>query len=147
KLVEIGGKPWGGGPSVDQMVAKAWNMETMTTAVLSSEVEPNPKPGFNHRRSFTYVAAGKHKEPTTDPYALYSAFFGQPSNGGSGQGASDQRLLLRRSVLDHLLGELKSLQMRLGSEEKAKLDIHLTAVRDMEKRLGAGGGQCSNNVK
>ena len=60
-LVSIGGHPWGGGPSVDQLVARAWGTTPLTLAVLASAVEPFPKPGFQHRRSLSYLRAGVHQ--------------------------------------------------------------------------------------
>src|SRR5947207_2470968 len=49
-----------------------------------------------------------------------------------------------KSVLDYISGGLTSLRGRLPASQLPKLDAHLTAVRDLEKNLGAVGGsrQC-----
>jgi hypothetical protein len=44
-----------------------------------------------------------------------------------------------KSVLDTDLADLTELQARLGAVEKSKLDLHLEALRDLEKRLAGGG--------
>jgi hypothetical protein len=49
--------------------------------------------------------------------------------------AARRRRLIGASVLDFVAGDLTRLSGRLGSTERAKLDQHLTAVRDMERRL------------
>jgi hypothetical protein len=131
RLVSLGGAPWGGGPSVDQLVARAWGTESLTTAVLTSAVEPHPKPGFNHRRSFSYVSAGQLKLPLQDPFAVYSRLF-PPDPSGQ---AADRRLVLRQSVLDSVAQGLEDEANRLGPEERQKLDMHLSSIRDVEVRL------------
>ena len=61
------GAPWGGAASIDQILAKDWNVQSLTTAVYASEVEDHPKKGFDHRASFSYVAPQKLNLPVIDP--------------------------------------------------------------------------------
>jgi hypothetical protein len=159
KLLPIAGAPWGGGPSVDQLIAQRWRTNSLTLAVLASITEPHPKPGFDHRRSFVYVGPGELKMPTLDPYIAYRELFASPDNGNGGKGldaATRQRLTLRKSVLDAIAGDLGDLRNRLGPRERQKLDLHLTTVRELEGDLstslandtlpgfGAGGANCAN---
>jgi hypothetical protein len=125
KLKSIAGQPWGGGPSVDQILARAWGIDSLTLAVLASKVEPHPKPGFNHRESFSYLGPGTIKHPQVDPLTAFSHLF--PSNPASGS--------RRMSVLHAVADNLAEVSARLGPAERAKLDFHLTAVRDVEARL------------
>ena len=37
KLISAGGQPWGGGPSVDQILAQKWKEDSLTLAVLASQ--------------------------------------------------------------------------------------------------------------
>ena len=128
RLISSGGQPWGGGASVDQLVAQSWGVDTLTLAVLASQTEPNPKPGFDHRESFCYLGPGTLKHPRKDPLEVFNYLFPQaPPN-------TRRRL----SVLDAVAGNLGEVQRRLGPSERAKLDYHLTAVRDVERRLNAG---------
>ena len=131
RLLSIGGKPWGGGPSVDQILARSWGIDSLALAVLTSAVEPHPKPGYDHRKSFCYFSAGEHKLPLVDPFIVYQQLF--PTTETSE--AARQRLLLRRSVLDAVAGDLSDLTRSLGAEEKRKLDLHLTSIRQVEVRL------------
>jgi hypothetical protein len=125
KLIDVGGQPWGGGPSVDQILAGAWGIDSLTLAVLASQIEPHPKPGFDHRESFSYLGPGVIKHPRRDPLSIYDFLFP----------ASDPRAAHKSSVLDAVAGNLREVQARLGPTEKAKLDYHLTALRDVEQRL------------
>ncbi len=133
KLASRGGQPWGGAASVDQIVAQAWNIDSLTLAVLASQTEPHPKPGFDHRESFCYLGPATLKHPRTDPLAAYDYLF--PSSGDPA--LTSDRLKLRQSVLDAVVGNLAEISGRLGPTEKTKLDYHLTAIRDVERRLAA----------
>jgi hypothetical protein len=46
-----------------------------------------------------------------------------------------ERLRLRRSVLDAVTGNLGDVSRRVGADERQKLDLHLGAIRDIERRL------------
>jgi hypothetical protein len=134
------GAPWGGAISVDQILARDWNVQSLTTAVYASEVEDHPKKGFDNRASFSYAAPQKLNLPVIDPLTAYVNTFPQTGNA-----AAAQRLLLRQSVLDSVTGDLQELSGRLGPDDNHKLDFHLTAVRDVETKLSnliANHGTC-----
>jgi hypothetical protein len=133
KLLSKAGGPWGGGPSVDQIVAGDWSTDSLALGVLASGYEPFPKPGFEHRRSFVYLGPAQLKYPLVDPLGVYHKLF------GSGGGGADvrQRLLRRQSVLDAVTGNLTEVAARLGADDGRKLDYHLTAIREVEQRLAA----------
>jgi hypothetical protein len=124
------GTPWGGAISIDQILARDWNVRSLTTAVYASAVEPFPKPGFNHRQSFSYLASQQLNLPVIDPLTAFQSMF----PGGTDPGGR-QRLLDRQSVLDSVAGDLQEMAGRLGPDDKQKLDFHLSAVRDAETML------------
>ncbi|MBC8131813.1 MAG: DUF1552 domain-containing protein [Deltaproteobacteria bacterium] len=130
RLLSRAGQPWGGGPSVDQILANDWGADSLTLAALASQYEPHPKPGFNHRRSFCYVGPATLKYPLVDPLRVYRKLFA--TNDGVD---ARRRLLLRKSVLDAVRGNLSEVATRLGPDDAHKLDYHLTAIRDVERRL------------
>jgi uncharacterized protein DUF1552 len=140
RLLSIGGRPWGGAASIDQIIARSWRTNTLSLAVLASLTEPHPKPGFDHRRSFTYVGPGQIREPMIDPFLAYQQLF-SPRDAAASGGALDpktrQRLQLRKSVLDSIAGDLKDTSRRLGPRERRKLDLHLESVRELETSLSA----------
>ena len=125
RLISLGGQPWGGGPSVDQILAHANNLDSLTLAILASQVEPHPKKGFDHRESFSYLGPATLKHPRKDPLAVFNYLFPPVS-------ADPAR---RVSVLDAVAANLGEVSGRLGPAERKKLDYHLTAIRDVERRL------------
>src|SRR5262249_46999457 len=131
RLLSIGGKPWGGGPSVDQILANRWGIDSLTLAVLASPVGRDPKPGFDHRKSFVYSAPGQHKLPLLDPFVVYSQLMPSVVTGESAR----QRLERRRSVLDTVAADLTDVSSSLGPQERNKLDLHLSSIRQVELAL------------
>ena len=69
-----------------------------------------------------------------NPRLAFERLFG---TGAPGQRAanSKRRELAQKSVLDFVLDDARSMQKRLASNDKAKLDQYLTGVRDIEARI------------
>jgi hypothetical protein len=148
-LTSFGGAPWGSQPSLDQIICKDWgNTPSLTTAVYSSSIEPHPKTGFDHRKSFSYAGPHTLNYPHIDPFTAFNyAFPPNVSGSTAADAAARQRIALRQSVLDSVAGDLKDLQGRLGPDDAHKLDYHLTAITEVEQqlqRLMSGGGACSS---
>jgi hypothetical protein len=123
--------PWGGGPSLDQTLAGDLIGEvpfpTLNCGVLAQD-----SAFFKaHRGSFSYFAARQPVPTEVDPLRLWTRLF-----GGAGDVAEAKRRLERRkSVLDFATSDLDRLRTRLGTEERDKLDVHATAIREYELRL------------
>jgi hypothetical protein len=105
--------------------------------------------GASGDKHISYVAPGQSIAPNDDPASAFSLLFGgAPSGGGGGGrrggGAPDPREV---SVIDGVLADMDALRLKLGATEKAKLDLHLEALREVEKRIkepaGQGGGSAS----
>lgn len=95
----------------------------------------------------------------SSPLAAFKAVFGNtvPSTGGGGgdPAATDKLLARRKSTLDAISGQIQTLRNNVGSEAKARLDLHLESIRQIEGRLsggsdGGGGGQiagCGQDIQ
>jgi hypothetical protein len=124
--------PFGGGPSIDQVlkgaIAPRVLFPTLNCGVLAADV--GQKNG--HRGSFSYLGPGQQLPTQTDPYRLYAALFPRTDR------SSAMRMLARKqSVLDHAAEDLTALSARVGPTERRKLDAHATALREHEHRLTA----------
>jgi hypothetical protein len=137
RLMVRGMQPWGGGISVDQILANEWAVDSLTLAILASEVQPFPKPGFDHRVSFSYLGPATPKQPRIDPLDVYNHLF-----PGLGSQDTARRLRLRQSVLDAVASNLSEVSVRLGPAERAKLDYQLTAIRDVERQISSRADVC-----
>jgi hypothetical protein len=130
--------PWGSGISLDQLLKKKLAptepFPTLNCGVLASDTPPFK----THRRSFSYT--GPHQQVPTelDPYKLYAQLFAVgTSGGGDPVAAARRRLLYKRTVLDFVNQDLRSLRPRVGASDRDRLDAHETALREMERRLSA----------
>jgi hypothetical protein len=116
--------PWGAGPSIDQMLAPDLigqvPFPTLNCGVLALDT-PLLK---DHRRSFSYVDARMQIPTETDPTRLFTKLF-----GAAGDAVTD------KSVLDFASRDLARMSATLCKDEREKLDLHATAIREYEQRL------------
>jgi hypothetical protein len=122
----------GNGESIDRYLARTVGADAPFDHVyLGAMATQNNASGD---KFISYPAAGTTVAPEDDPLRAFSRLFGGGAPGGS-TGADPAAL----SVLDTDLADLNDLRARLGDTEKSKLDLHLEALRDLEKRLQGGG--------
>ncbi len=81
--------------------------------------------------------------PDDSPQRVFTRLF---SDLTADPAALDQVRLNRQSVLDYVRASTARLQCKLGSEDRMRLDEHLSAIRDVEARLFSGaavGATCA----
>src|SRR4051812_10010068 len=137
----------GNGMSIDQRLAKSVGAaDPFNLLYLGAQANADNASGDMH---ISYVAPGYTTPPEDDPVAAFNRVFGGAGmtggGGGGGNGAGAAIAARRISVLDSAADELADLQRKLDQTEKAKLDLHLQAVREVEMRIqalqgGTGGG-------
>jgi hypothetical protein len=130
---------WGSGQSLDQYLADKLAPPTtfksfqMGVHVRDTEV----------RARISYAAADQPIPPREDPKDVFSALFGAATGttGGTTDAALARLWAQRKSVFDGSIAETERIKSLVGANDRAKLDAHLTAVRDVETRLvGMTGG-------
>jgi hypothetical protein len=130
------------GPSIDQLIANHLQTQGVAQPLLNLGARP-------YSSSTSWRAAGQKNTAQTDPYRLLSTLFAgvpttpgmmpEPPTTGGGPSTADALRLRRRSVLDFVGTELERFSTRLGTEDRAKVQSHLEAVRELENRQGTGG--------
>jgi hypothetical protein len=73
--------------------------------------------------------------PEVDPRAAFERLFGDSDQAGASLEAAMRRKLYRKSVLDFILEDARSLERQLGAADRRKLDEYLTSVREIEQRI------------
>lgn len=129
---------WGGGPSVDQVIA---SQVGQTSKFKSLEFGVQVQSASIWSR-MCYLDADQPIPPEDDPLAAFDRIFGEL--GADPFGLQKIRAQ-RHSVLDAVIDDFEALNARVGGDDRKKLDNHLTAIREIEKRLDAGGqlgGSC-----
>ncbi|MFO0589440.1 MAG: DUF1552 domain-containing protein [Polyangiaceae bacterium] len=138
----------GNGQSLDQYLAStfgagaAWHH--LYLGAMSKQNKDTPRSADAY---VSYPSAGQSIVPEDNPRAAFEALFGQGSIGQPGQTMPDPDDV---SVIDGVLDDMNSLKARLGNVEKSKLDVHLTALREAEKRIknvsGSPPASCDSPV-
>jgi hypothetical protein len=146
-----GSAHFGGGPSLDQTLLKKLTFTQPFKNIHCGVHAADYRLVNAGRASFSCEAVGRQVPAELNIYSLYTKVFSAVPASSTGtttapdpaaNQAAMRRLAQRKSVLDAVAQDLTALQGRLGVSERGKVDAHLTAVREFEKRLSAtaGGG-------
>lgn len=127
----------GNGESFDRYLARTVGSDTPFDHVyLGAMANQNNASGD---KFISYPAADTTVAPEDDPVRAFNRLFGGGMGGMGGAPDGGAPSGDDKSVLDTDLADLQELQAQLGTVEKSKLDLHLEALRDLEKRLAGGG--------
>ena len=126
EAIEVAGSKTVAAPTIDQIIAAQVGGSTVYRSLQTSPTGAN---GF----SFNGPAS---RNPTEgSPYALYERLFGGTFRAPGEGGVVDPSLALRQSVLDAVLEDANALRGRVGVADQARLDQHMTGIRELELRL------------
>jgi hypothetical protein len=104
------------------------------------------------RARISYAGADMPIPPREDPQDVFATLFGMNSTTtGMTDPAMARLWAQRKSIFDANNAETERIKSLVGKSDKDKLDAHLAAMRDVEKRLvgmtgtgtGAGGLTCT----
>lgn len=136
-----------GGPTMDQVIAGSIGTQTpfkslqlgCATMVSSSD---GRHPSFT--RSISWAASDQPLYKEVNPQAVFDSLIKQLApNGGAANPQNDALAQMRKdrdlSVLDFVLKDATSLQGKLSSSDRRRLDQFLTSVREVEGRVKAQG--------
>jgi Protein of unknown function (DUF1552) len=125
------------GVSLDQHIANKTAFGTSRKSLaLAVGGNPNSQPVF-------YKAKASPATILNNPYDAITNVFGS-FMGGNGASDPVTDLQSQKSMLDAIRGDLSRLSGRLVGAEKAKLDAHLSLVRDSELNLGKNLNQAAS---
>jgi hypothetical protein len=127
------------GVSMDQLAAQVLGTDTPLSS-LELCLDSNDLLGACESGwSCAYANTLAWRTPTTplpmenDPRLVFERLFGDVDN--TTPAARQARVARNRSLLDSVLPEVQSLQKRLGSGDRRKVDQYLDAVREIEVRI------------
>lgn len=128
------------GVSVDQIAAsqigEATRLPSLELSCDGGQRAGSCDSGYScaYQFNISWKSETQPMNPEVDPRAAFERLFGS-GDPAALLAASAQRTLYRRSVLDYVLEDARSLGRRLGEADRRKLDEYLTAVRDLERRI------------
>jgi len=112
--------------SVDQVIAEAWAGQTRFRSLETAVAERYP---------ISFLGPHQPLTPETSPLALYQRVFSDEFRAPGEEMVLNPRIALRRSVLDAVMEDQRSLMGRLGTADQQRLEQHLESVRALELQL------------
>lgn len=129
----------GGGQSLDRYLAQTIGSSTPFRHVyLGAMATQNNASGD---KFISYPSAGTTVAPDDDPAQAFTRLFGSAGGPPSTGGAAPAPDPVEASIIDAAMGDLADLRGRIGDVDKAKLDLHLEALRDVERRVKGLGAE------
>lgn len=129
------------GISVDQIAAeKIGNLTRLPSLELSTDGQRNSgncDSGYScaYQFNLSWKSATMPMAPEMNPRLAFERLFGYGAGQTENGVHAERRKRLRKSVLDTVLGEAKSLQARVNPADRRKVDEYFVAVRDIEQRI------------
>jgi hypothetical protein len=120
--------------SIDQIVADTISVGAPFRSIELGVTPATPNGNPDSLHTVSHKGPNARLNPEFDPKAVFTRLF----MGGTTVMPTDQATKLanvKKSVLDACLADGASLQQRLGSADKARVEQHLEAIRSIEKRL------------
>ncbi len=141
-----GFKKTAGGPSVDQHVAQQLRARGVATKFPSLVLRTSYYKGNDGYVSIAGPPVGNKVNapiPEHSPAKLFETLFGDLA-GGWDEAEAARRRASGKSVLDYVARNVERVGRRLGTEDKQRLDAHLTGLREIERQLATTStGACT----
>ena len=129
------------GISIDTAIAAAKNPAGRDPLVLHAGLYSPGGAGFDIPGYVSYITPQQPRVYIDTPYKAYQTIIGAIGNGSTGTSAATQALMARslrsKSINDVLRPQISALLARtdLSTSDRARLDQHLTAIRDIEVQM------------
>jgi hypothetical protein len=134
KQTDFGAVGWGAGTTIDQAIANKVGLTTKFPSLqLGVQANSQYKGG-----PYTFVSYSGPQKPLTaedDPRKVFARVF---TDVGGDPAMQQAKLDRKRSILDFVKADFQQVSPRLGASDRAKLDQHLSGIREIERRLTLG---------
>lgn len=130
-LKAVPGSDYSNTVSIDQVVAEKHGRQVRIPSLQLSDMSGTGGAGHSHTLSFDVTGTPLPAE--NSPQRLFERLF--VPDTAADRAETLRRYAERRSILDAVLAEAKSLQGKLGKTDRKKVDEYLSSVRETEQRV------------
>ncbi len=126
------------GISVDQMAAQKLAGKTrfgsIELACEDGRLVGNCDSGYScaYSNSISWRTPSQPNPPEVNPRAVFERLFGDASDDPA---TMQRRAIYRRSILDYVMNDAKTMKVSLGPTDNRKLDEYLDGIREIERRI------------
>jgi hypothetical protein len=113
-----------GGPSIDQAIASKIGADSRFRSLQIGVSQESF--GESIQRNMSWSGYDRPLPPEMIPHKLFDRLFGEREEGWVNR---------KRSILDAVREDARSLRKNLPKEDELRLDEHLSAIRDMERAI------------
>ncbi len=137
---QFGDVGWGAGISIDQAIAKA----VAAPGQLSS-IEAGIQTKKQYQNFYAYMSygegggSGNAIASDDDPSSVFSRLFDNIPDSEDTKAALEKLVAQRKSVLDVVADDFKTVKGRVAKADQERLDKHLELVRSLQNRIAVGG--------
>jgi hypothetical protein len=128
------------GISVDQYAAKmvggATRLPSLELGCEAGRGAGNCDSGYScaYSSNISWASETTPVGKEVNPRSAFERMFATPESGEARRGR-EQRVAMRKSILDYVADDAKKLQDSLGRSDKRKLDEYLNGVRQVERQI------------
>jgi hypothetical protein len=112
------------GPSVDQMIAAKIGADSRFRSLQIGVAQESF--GESMQRNMSWAGYERALPPEMIPHRLFDRLFGAQEEGWVNR---------KKSILDAVLADATALGKKLPGEDKARVDEHLSGIRDLERAI------------
>jgi hypothetical protein len=121
-------------PTIDQLVAQITGAGTTYPNGLHVGIS-NVSGATSLGTSISYSGPSAPNPPEFSPAALFKKLVQFVVSTGSSTSAPDPELLNRSLVVDAVLADARALRARLGTDDRARLDMHLEGLNQLQNQI------------
>jgi hypothetical protein len=129
-----------GGPSLDQLVA-----DKLAGKTKLKSLQTGVDPGGDGGNPFTKIASWRSQKellpPIGQPARLFDYLFMDGLPNAQDAAAAENLRKRRKSILDTVADRFSKLRVRVGTDDKLRLDNHLSSIREIEQQVLATQAQ------
>src|SRR5258708_5909703 len=112
------------GPSIDQVIASKLGGDSRFRSLQIGVAQESF--GESMQRNMTWAGYERALPPEMIPNTLFDRLFGQREEGWGNR---------KRNILDAVSQDMSTLKKKLPGDDQARLDEHLSGIRDMERSI------------
>ena len=112
------------GPSIDQIIAGKIGGDSRFRSLQIGVAQESF--GESMQRNMSWAGYERALPPEMIPHRLFDRLFGAQEEGWVNR---------KKSILDTVMADASALQKKLPTEDKARVDEHLSGIRDLERSI------------